>query len=958
MPKRFLFALFGLAAQAAAGSTTITVSNTVAVPSVKRFGVQMSDHLYYDRLTLKNLVWRNAGFEGLQYQTVVRCASGSSTGCVDDTTFSQWQTGFWDNATYEFIFGAAKGRSGTVVTFVATPHDGVTGASFTFEGAGATPATGDYFIVRKYFPGGADIGWNPELTGGATVSTEMVDLPPGTAGRQCLRLSAAAQGQFLRAHTDFGWYPQAQYLSALLNGTYRLTFLAKGAGGTNSLGVIVTRGATQFVNRSIALTSSWASYTVDFSASETAAVTGYAALEFNVNGSSALVDDISLVQTNTDPANTTAFRDAVIDALRTYNPGILRGPNKEQGEPLDNLIGPPFAKLRTGYNVTSNDANFTQYGWHEFLDLCEYLHTEPYLIFPMTFSSTEVANAVEYLAGPATSPYGARRAARGHPAPWTDSFTRVHIEYGNESWNPVYRGATMFAADYGVRGNEVLGVIKQSPYYSSSKFNLILGVQAANPYNTRTTHNASANHDMLAIGPYIATEINDYESDERLFGGLFAEASWWSSAAPTPPGPVRQTYDFINGTTRPVPMIVYEVNLHSTRGSVPQDVLDRFAPSIGAGLAVADHMLIMLREFNLRDQALFSLAGYQYTREDLKTVLLWGVTRDMGVTDRKRPQYLALKLVNEALAGGGDLVQTTQSGDDPHWNQPLTNRIALDNVPYIQSFAFVNGGRKAVVIFNLHRTAALDVVLAGPNAPSGAVTMRRLSANAITDTNESAENVTIQTSSFTSFDPAQALTLPPFSMTVLIHEAPPPIPTGLLATAQSASQVSLTWNASSGATLYDIARMANGGSLQVIATVNSPSYSDTGVTSTTAYLYRVRAIGTGGTSPYSSPDLATTIVFSDEPLVAGVTIIRRAHVIEARDAVTAVCATAGSTPSWSEAITAGATPIRANHVLELRSVLSNALTTLGLPAPSFTNPVAAGSVVRAADIQDLRSAVR
>jgi len=77
--------------------TTITVSNTVAVPSVRRFGMQMSDHLYYDRVVLKNLAWHNAGFEALQYQTVVRCASGTATGCLDDNPFTQWPTGYIAN---------------------------------------------------------------------------------------------------------------------------------------------------------------------------------------------------------------------------------------------------------------------------------------------------------------------------------------------------------------------------------------------------------------------------------------------------------------------------------------------------------------------------------------------------------------------------------------------------------------------------------------------------------------------------------------------------------------------------------------------------------------------------------------------------------------------------------------------------------------------------------------------
>src|SRR6185369_5978113 len=112
--------------------------------------------------------------------------------------------------------------------------------------------------------------------------------------------------------------------------------------------------------------------------------------------------------------------------------------------------------------------------------------------------------------------------------------------------------------------------------------------------------------------PYMATQIDDFATNEQLFGGLFAEASWWSKS---PNGFVKQTYDFINATPRPVPFIVYEVNLHTTLGAISQEALDSFTPSVGAGLAVANHMLNMLREQKIKDQLIFSLAGYKFDRQ-------------------------------------------------------------------------------------------------------------------------------------------------------------------------------------------------------------------------------------------------------------------------------------------------------------------------------------------------------
>ncbi len=747
-------------------ATTVNVGTNVVVPGVKRFGVSGISHYYYDRVLLKNLVWHNAGFEGLLFQSVIRCgAAGTPTGCVDDNPSTQWPSGFWDGGTFEFVLGAAKGRSGTIASFVAAPHDNVTGSTFNFAASGTAPAAGDYFIARKYTPGGADMGWNVMANGGAAISTELADLPPDTAGRQCIRISAAGTGQFASINTAFGAFGGSNFV--IMNGTYRVTFKAKGVGGNNRVVVAVARGNNTFTNQNVTLSTSWSTYTVDFSAAETSsAPVGFVVLSFTPTGSSVLLDDVSLEQTNGDPTNTTAFRDPVVAALRSFNPGGLRAHCLDLGDSLDDLIAPPFGHRRPEYSVYATNKGTIPYGWHEFLELCELLGAEPYLPIPIVFSDAEAANLIEYLAGPTTSPYGARRAARGHPAPWTDSFTRIHLEIGNEAWNPVFRGGTLLAADYGHRGNDFFAVMRQSPYYSS-KFNLILGIQAANPFNSRVTHNASSMHDTLAIGPYIATRIDDFANNEQLFGSLFAEASWWSSPAVGTPqaGPVRQIYDMVSASTRPVPLMVYEVNLHTTQGSITQPVLDTFTPSLGAGLAVADHMLIMLRDEKIRDQYIFSLGGYQYTRDDQKTVLLWSITRDMGINDRKRPQYLAVKLINEVL--GGDMVQTTQWGDNPTWNEPLTNRIQLDNVPFIQSFAFVNGNRRALVLFNLSRTSSLDVNFAGANAPSGSVTIKHLTSANLTDTNESAENIVVTTDTASSFDPAATMTLPPYSMTVI-----------------------------------------------------------------------------------------------------------------------------------------------------------------------------------------------
>jgi hypothetical protein len=88
---------------------------------------------------------------------------------------------------------------------------------------------------------------------------------------------------------------------------------------------------------------------------------------------------------------------------------------------------------------------------------------------------------------------------------------------------------------------------------------------------------------------------------------------------------------------------------------------------------------------------------------------------------------------------------------------------------------------------------------------------------------------------------------------------PPATPTGLTATAGNA-QVSLSWNASSGATSYHVKRgTTSGGPYTQIGAPASTSYSDTTVTNGTPYYYVVSAVNSSGESANSSEVSATPV---------------------------------------------------------------------------------------------------
>jgi hypothetical protein len=183
-------------------------------------------------------------------------------------------------------------------------------------------------------------------------------------------------------------------------------------------------------------------------------------------------------------------------------------------------------------------------------------------------------------------------------------------------------------------------------------------------------------------------------------------------------------------------------------------------------------------------------------------------------------------------------------------------------------------------------------------------------------------------------------------------------PTNLVATATSTTNIALTWTAVSGAT-YQIFRKSAGVAETQVGTSGSAAFVDT-VGAGTAHVYRVRAVASGSTSGFSNANLATTVLFTDDPLAIASTRIKRVHLLELRTAVNAIRAAAGlATATFTDpTIIAGVTPPKALHVSELRTALSPALTALGFPAPSFNSGVAAASPVKAVHFQELRTLVK
>ncbi len=123
-------------------------------------------------------------------------------------------------------------------------------------------------------------------------------------------------------------------------------------------------------------------------------------------------------------------------------------------------------------------------------------------------------------------------------------------------------------------------------------------------------------------------------------------------------------------------------------------------------------------------------------------------------------------------------------------------------------------------------------------------------------------------------DPAVTLSgtvshLSSFAPTVPADDAPT-TPTGLAATPYRPTQINLAWNVVSGATSYDIYRGTSTdglfprvGSEPTVSSGLTTSYSDTGLTASTTYYYKISALNGSGESAASAAVQATTTAVSE-----------------------------------------------------------------------------------------------
>lgn len=563
---------------------------------------------------------------------------------------------------------------------------------------------------RLFMPGLVDFFPDEDPSRSWALLPHQAGTPVKEAGETFLRLSLAGGvrqtiGSYNHAGTDQDWY------SVLEPGPYRVQVWLRSPDSSAPVRFLLTGFYGKKPNFVAPIefrpSREWRLFTATFAppAVHTGDSPGQMLLEFSGPGTFD-IDNFRVHRDDTpflelEPADREALRQSGMAALRTHafiktrrrtydleqftNPGGV-----SSGTHFLNTLPQTLAELRrTGLNP--------------------WLQIEPHL------SPEEWLGLIEYLAAPCdaagTRRWACKRAAQGHPRPWTEAFERIDLELGNETWNRHFRpwtfepmsdavdGRSYSAGEvYGLYQEYVLDILRSSPYWAAAglegKLRLVLGGQLGARYG-RDAARTSPRSDALFVAPYIGGWDMGAGVPEETPAGYFNILNQVSQTALPLLERHRREIDELNvRRTVPLGYGTYEsgpgyVTARADGGRLDKDQRarqERVMKSLAAGSATLDAFLVNAG-FGMRTQNFFTFGrGARWTSH---------ASRHRG--GQPFPAWSLLALFNREAAGG-DLL-ATRALAVPSLELPGPGQKTV-RAPLVSVHAVRRGDRMAVFVIS------------------------------------------------------------------------------------------------------------------------------------------------------------------------------------------------------------------------------------------------------------------
>ena len=768
--------VFSLNLSGQTAPTRFEYTENVLRSDIKRMGIALDG----DAIKKQRLI--NSGFEGVYFRTFWTADRVEGNDIICKGTFYDVWSPAYEGATLRVITGPLAGQAARILGW-EKKYDDTTDSKdreFLFKTSGlkdAADAKSFKFILDSDrsdsgFIGQHGNGWWVFLKGGAKVTTETGDVPPGSRGKVVARLHAPAADDETEILAMIAAANQME-----VNDEWLLQFWAKGDGElVLGLGDWNTRRENPFISQKISLTADWKQHTLKLPIKEyplSALI-----LSFSISGGTASLDEVTCEATS--DTNPTPFRDQLVDALKILRPGVLRSVGMG-GSSMENIlrpdttrmvyaparnVNPPSGNNWPGHPEQNGSIDRYNYSLPELFELCRELRAEPWFCVPGLIFPEEVAQLVEFIAGPADTPFGKLRAELGQEKPWTEVLANIHIEFGNRAWDhgTPYNLRSYYGPDY---WKSLIVAGKASPWYNN-KIRFQASGHAVNPPQNDFIASHAPDADGFALGPYVIYSLSKAEANlptEELWSMVFGYP-WYHGHY----GIMADNYKRVT-EKHGMELSVYEVNHHPIGGDADLEFRNEVVSGIGGAINIANWMVMMLKEQNTRTQCFFNLSQYKY----YYGVLLWGAVPNLKPGSQLiRPHFHALTLLNQVLEG--DLVEV-KSEAVPTWvckanyakNDPF-------EVPYLQAYGTKNGDKCSMILFNFHLADTLPVELKLPTAAQGnQVTRSSLTGATVTTNNEDGQNVVISRDTLpAAADGTVRFQMPPHSMAVLEWTAPQP----------------------------------------------------------------------------------------------------------------------------------------------------------------------------------------
>ena len=303
----------------------------------------------------------------------------------------------------------------------------------------------------------SESAWNTKGTGTELEFVAHPGVPPAQfaneyPGEGCLKVSNSNDVNFgifcyRVGNTNSGWWGAGQLPT---NQTYRMECWVYGEGiSVDTLRFQFPNYTDQTVTGIVE--GAWTKLSVDFEVTNwLASASGTFGPTFYFDGPGTVYIDNAVTYNVNDPRGPCAYSESIFDLWMDYT-GPTNVPKKGvfrvryNNEAFKNVMNPAVMTMRDWNRTRGARRTDPQHIHDVFLEALASGSTPetrniPWIIASLEWAEADFVNLVEYLAGPAGTPYGDLRIEQrgGVTTPWTDEFRKIYLEMGNEPWNTGY----------------------------------------------------------------------------------------------------------------------------------------------------------------------------------------------------------------------------------------------------------------------------------------------------------------------------------------------------------------------------------------------------------------------------------------------------------------------------------------------------------------------------------------